>query len=122
MAQYKRHKSHDERVAEFSQMHTKHPDRKCIVFETKDVNLKKFKFLTPQDMTLGQLLTVVRKHMENIPATTALFMFSEDNIVLSPSMLVSQVHTRHQSNDGAVYIMLRKENTFGANHDFLQPL
>lgn len=116
VARYKREKTHEERVEEFSQMHTKHPDRRCVVFDTDNIQLKKFKFLTPQDMTLGQLLTVVRKHMEQVPATTAIFMFSETNVVLSPSMLVSQLHTRHKGNDGAVYIMLRKENTFGCQH------
>lgn len=113
VAGYKRQKSHEERVEEFRQMHAKHPDRRCVVFDTDDVQLKKFKFLTPHDMTLGQLLTVVRKHADGITPATALFMFSESNVVLSPSMLVSQLHTRHKASDGAVYIMLRKESTFG---------
>ena len=90
------------------------PDRVCIIVNADPrVNLKKCKFLTPSDMLVGQIQTVIRKHMNGIQPTTALFFFTETNVLPPMSATVAVLHKHHANNDGNVYLTVRPENTFG---------
>jgi hypothetical protein len=116
-SQYQKQRPLYQRTAEFSSLHEKHPDRRCVVFDVpKDLKLKKYKFLTPREMTLGQLLVIIRKNIDTLPSSTALFVFTESNTIVSPSATVEKLFSSFKSEDGALYLFLRKENTFGGEN------
>ena len=55
----------------------KYPDRIPVVISNVDnrVTLKKHKFLVPLDLTVGQLVYIIRRHAEKIQQSDALFIF-----------------------------------------------
>lgn len=74
------------------------------------------KFLTPYDLTVGQLMYVVRKHVR-LPASQALFLFvcqeGGGRDIPPAAALVGEVFERHQWDDGFLYMSYCEENAFG---------
>lgn len=103
-----------DRLHENQQLSAKYPGRVCIIVEPDPrIKLKKCKFLTPDNMLVGQIQTVIRKHMEEVQPTTALFFFTEKNVLPPMGITVSTLREHHANADGNVYLTVRPENTFG---------
>jgi GABA(A) receptor-associated protein len=100
------------RKEEASRMRIKYADRIPVIIERKRGStltaLTQSKFLVPSELTVGQLLYVVRKRMKLTP-TQSIFFFVE-NTIPSSSTLVSSLKTHC---DGFLYIEYDQENTFG---------
>ena len=75
-------------------------------------NIDKNKFLAPQELTIGQFLTVIRKRI-NIKDSESLFLFVNDNVLATTSSTLSTVYYEHKDEDGFLYITYCLENTFG---------
>lgn len=73
--------------------------------------IDKIKYLVPMDLTLGQFIYVIRKRM-TMSSDKALFLFI-NGIMPSLNMVMSQIYTEHQDEDGFLYITYNTENTFG---------
>ncbi len=111
---YKTRKSFEDRRLENQQLMARYPARVCVVVETAgSIALSKFKFLTPEDLTVGQLMHVVRKHIEGLSASAALFFFTKHNSIPPMGMTMGNLHKCFADSDGNVYLDLRTENTFG---------
>jgi GABA(A) receptor-associated protein len=105
--------SFDVRQRESMRMMSKYPDRiPCIVETCDDISLDKQKYLVPGDLTIGQLIFVIRKRV-HLPQTDALFMFTAQNILPPTSALVSNVYRNFKDADGFLYFKISKENVFG---------
>ena len=73
---------------------------------------RRCKYLIPMDMTVGQLVYVLRKRI-SLPSDKAVFVFV--NNTLPPSAaLMSNVYLKHKDEDGFLYICYSGENAFGA--------
>ena len=73
-------------------------------------DLPKQRFLVPPDLTLGQFVYVVRKHL-TLPPERALFLFVANTLQPSSAM-INQLY--HQFGvDGALRIVYTSEATFG---------
>ena len=72
--------------------------------------LAKQRFLVPADLTLGQFLYVVRKHL-SLPPEKALFLFV-GNTLQPSSAPINQLYYQFGS-DGALRIVYTSEATFG---------
>lgn len=114
-------KSLKARQEECVNIRKKYP-HKLPVIVTKapsDKNLpecKKIKYLFPSTLTIGQVLYVIRKHVQ-VPSHMGLYIFVGDNHAIpSVSELVLSVHNQYKSEDGFLYIVYSGESTFGTEN------
>ena len=100
---------------EISRVREKHKDRVPCIVQIKGKNtptLTKSKYLVPLDLTFGQFIQIVRKYFsKELSSTDGLFWFI-NNEIITPSKLMSQIDKEY-SKDGALYIQVSVENTFG---------
>jgi len=95
----------------------KYPDRVPVICERatsakRDCPyIDKNKYLVPRDLTIGQLIYVIRKRMRLQPEK-AIFLFMNGTIPPSTSML-GNLYEYYRENDGFIYINYSFENTFG---------
>ena len=95
----------------------KYPDRIPVLVTRNERSsttpfIDKNKYLVPCDLTIGQLLYVIRKRLHMSPER-ALFLFV-DNMIVSNSELVSSVYSvSHDPEDGFLHVVYSCENVFG---------
>ena len=93
----------------------KYPDRIPVIIENVDnrVTLRKHKFLVPLDLSVGQLVYIIRKHANNLQPSEALFIFiSKKQVLPQTSTLIRNIYEEY-NNDGFVKLDVSLENTFG---------
>jgi hypothetical protein len=94
----------------------KYPNYIPIIVRPKDDNIKliKCKFLVGGDITVGQFLSILRKKMENLKSSEAIYLFINNNTLPSATNFISSIYATHHDKDtGMLYITVCKENTFG---------
>jgi GABA(A) receptor-associated protein len=105
----------DKRIEESKRIMLKYPDRRPIICNkgnnAETPILSRNKFLVPLDLTLGQFMYVVRKHLKLEPEQ-GLYFFINSTIPTN-SCLISNLYDEHKSEDGFLYITYSLENTFG---------
>ena len=69
------------------------------------------KYLIPNDMTMGQLVYVLRKRL-SISSEQAVFVFV-NNILPPTAAVMSALYEEQRDADGFLYIAYSGENTFG---------
>lgn len=118
MTNYKITKTFEERSNESKEIINKYPNRIPLIVEKLDnkndniiPKIDKNKYLVPDDLTVGQLVYVVRKRIKITPEK-AIFIFC-DNKLLNSSLTMRQVYENHKDKDGFVYIIYSGESTFG---------
>ena len=95
----------------------KNPGKVPVVIIRQDdrIKLKKSKFLVPCDLTMGQLVYVIRKHSDEVQSSEALFVFISKKSVLAPTSSTLGTLYDMYEEDGFLKIEVHLENTFGAN-------
>lgn len=114
---FKKEISIEKRKQESQHILSKYPERVPIICEPSSKQSKlpvldKKKYLVPRNLGMGQFIFVIRKRL-NIPATEALFFFTENHHVPPVSQPVSQLYDKYRNEDGFLYIAYSSENTFG---------
>jgi len=106
------------RKEEAQRIFAKFPGRIPIIVERAPSAVKtmplidKQKFLVPADLTLGQFTFVIRKRME-LPSERALFLFVNNTLPTTGS-LIREIYGHHyDQEDGFLYVTYCGENTFG---------
>ena len=96
---------------------SKNPGKVPVVVIRQDdrIQLKKSKFLVPCDLTMGQLVYVLRRHSDEVKSSEALFVFISKKSVLAPTSSTLGALYEMYKEDGFLKIELHLENTFGAN-------
>ena len=107
----------DKRKEEALRIRTKYPELIPVICEktassTDLPTIDRRKYLVPPDLTVGQLLYVVRKRIQMKP-DKALFMFVNGAHLAPSSQLLTQVYDDHKDDDGFLYFSYSSENTFG---------
>lgn len=112
---YKELHSFETRHEEHTRMKQKYPDRIPVIIEPaigcKLNVIDKKKFLVPHDLTIGQLLHVIRKRIL-LSKNEGLYIFIDKKIPPS-SALVMTIYEDCKDADGFLYITYTGENTFG---------
>lgn len=109
--------SFSDRREESKRVLTNHPNRIPVICEktniySDDVHyLDKKKFLVPKDLTIGQLVFVIRKRMK-LPSEKAIFIFMNKTIPASYK-LVGDIYDLNKDLDGFLYVTYSFENVFG---------
>lgn len=75
--------------------------------------LNKSKYLVPRDLTFGKFLIDIRKNLDPLHRSQALFFFLSDSTLVPSSAVVSSLYDKHKAKDGFLYITYAAENTFG---------
>ena len=107
-----------ERIGESSRILKRYPDRIPVICEnnSKDYSTPKIdkkKYLVPHDLTLAQFMYVIRKRIK-LSSSDAIFLFVGDlNHTLPSQTSMIDTYNQFKSNDGFLYIIFSKENTFG---------
>lgn len=95
---------------------TKYPDRIPVICNSvKNSNLPeldKKKYLVPRDLTVGQMLYVIRKRLQLRPEQ-ALFLFVNKNIIPPTSSLMYEIYDKYKNEDNFLYCVYSGENAFG---------
>ena len=114
--EYKSKTSLLERTVESQRVLFKYPDRIPVIIESNDPKIPKLsknKYLVPKDLTIGQLLYILRRHIK-LEATEAIFLFVR-NTLPPTSYFVSQLYEMYRDVDGFLYLQYRSENAFGSS-------
>ena len=116
MNNYKDNHSFEERKTEAQRIRCKYPNRiPVIVNRGKDCKLDdidKKKYLVPTDITLGQFIFIIRKKIK-LSAEEGLYLFINNDVLGTPSTVMSEVYNNYKDEDDFLYITYHSENTFG---------
>jgi GABA(A) receptor-associated protein len=74
--------------------------------------LDKYKYLVPDDFTVGQLIYVIRKRMR-VPPETAVFVYV-GAVLPSSTTVISELYSTAKDVDGFLYLTFAGESAFGA--------
>ena len=110
-----------QRQREAQQMRTKYPDRIAVIveYDPKYASvfelLDKTKYLVPHELSVGQLVYVLRKRVKLRPSE-AMFVFVNQNIMLPTASNLASVYDKYKDpEDGFLYVVLASESTYGLN-------
>jgi GABA(A) receptor-associated protein len=110
------------RVGEVERLRAKFPERLPIMvtrsphspMDTPEI--RKHKFLVPNDFRFSDVLTTIRKWLA-LPPEKALFLFvvsrDKSETIPSPTAMLVDLHEAHAARNGVLYMMYALENTFG---------
>lgn len=116
---YLRDKTFEQRRAEFENMKQRYPSRTCVFLEKANGSrlptIDKNKFLVPNDLSVGQMMHVIRKRL-TIEPTEAIFLFTEKNTVPTTSQSIGSLYKEYANADGFLYMTYNTEDTFGWCH------
>jgi len=103
----------DKRESESRRIRAKYPDRIPVIVDAPTVlGLDKFKYLVPNDLTIGQFRHVLRNRMKKLKPDEATFLFCNNGVSASSNMM-SQIYKENHDKDGFLYVKVGKESTFG---------
>tara|TARA_Y100000389_G_scaffold178291_1_gene191330 strand:+ start:37 stop:423 length:387 start_codon:yes stop_codon:yes gene_type:complete len=112
---YKETNDYDIRKLESTKIITKYPERIPVIVEKTQnsniANIDKNKYLVPKDLTIGQLVYVIRKRIK-MPPEMGLYVFIK-NTIPPQYELVSTIYEMYKDVDGFLYVTYSGENTFG---------
>lgn len=116
IVKYRQRVSANDRKITADRIMKQHPDRIPVVVECseqlqRDHPLNKNKFAVPYELTLGQFLFVIRKHMKLQPEY-ALFAFI-NNRIHPTTTPIGVIYANEKTDDGFIYIDVCQESTFG---------
>ncbi len=94
----------------------KYPDKiPLFIYRSKKdktlEDISKNKFLVPDNLTIGQFMTIVRKRL-TLKEDVALFLFVNNTIPCS-SESISSIYEKHKNDDGMLVLEYCGENVFG---------
>lgn len=110
--------SFDDRKKKFNSLMAKFPDKIPVILEKSKTDkylpkMEKTKLLLSYEMTISNILQLLKKNI-NITQNTAVYiMVSNKNIMLSGSQNISSIYNQHKNNDGFLYLEYCTENVFG---------
>lgn len=108
--------SFEERIAEITRITSKYPDKIPVLIQkhhgSELPDTPKCKFLVPKNLTTGQLIFIIRKHLGSLPQNKALFIYINKSLPMT-GLTMSYLYDKHKSPDGFLRVIYSGENTFG---------
>jgi len=113
-----RNKPFEERCEESARIRERFPDRLPVIVERapRALNvpeLDKNRFLVPQDLTLGQLVYVIRRRLSLAP-DQALFLYCGATLPAS-TLLLRELYSQSRDPDSFLYLTYSSEAAFGSH-------
>ena len=108
----------DKRLDESKRIKAKYPNKLPVIVEknkkSKMEQIEKSKFLVPEELTVAQLLTIIRKRI-NLNKMEAIYILTGDKLPAT-SQTIASLYSEHKNKDGFLYITYCNENVFGTLH------
>lgn len=116
---FKKRYTFEQRVSESRRVIQKYPDKIPVIVETNTIRsslppLDKEKFLVPRELTVAQLMYVIRRRIR-LEKEKALFIFIRDTLPTSQTLL-NEIYALYSDPDGFLYCTITGESTFGSIH------
>lgn len=109
-------KSFEDRKKETDRMKLKYPDRIFIYLEKQErcklPEIDKNKFLVPKDLTVGQMIHIIRKRIK-ISSSQGIYLFTEKNDLPMSCQTVDSLYKSHGNIDGFLYLKYNTEEVYG---------
>ena len=116
MSNFQKKYSYKDRVDESIKIRIKYPNRIPVIIEkypSCDLpDIDKTKYLMPMDLTMSQVLYVIRKRIKITP-DKAIFIFVNNTLCPSGDPILN-VYEQYKNPDGFLYITYSTESVFGA--------
>lgn len=102
-------------TSELERIFEKYPGRVPVYVskgaKSKLADVEKHKYLVPCEMTVGQFIYVLRKHIK-LKAEQGIFIFV-NNKLPPTSMMMGELYGRDKGDDKLLHIVYSEENVFG---------
>ena len=104
------------RIKESTRIKEKYPNKLPVIVEqhkSSTIKIEKSKFLVPEELTVAQLLVIIRKRLQ-LDSTQAIYIFAK-NILPPTTQTISSLYSENKDEDGFLYLQYCNENVFGSN-------
>ncbi|KAJ7307606.1 hypothetical protein JRQ81_009646 [Phrynocephalus forsythii] len=75
--------------------------------------LNKIKFLVPQELTMGQFVTIIRNRMSISPTQAFYFLVNGSRSLVNMSSTMAEVYATFKDEDGFLYMTYASQEMFG---------
>ncbi len=113
----------EQRVETINDLKQKYPDRAPLMITDEYRKMKPIKLLIPFDLTVMNLLCIIRKRVELGPEENIYIFINvyanpnnnkiKESILCSSSESIATIYNKYKDQDGMLYMTYCKENTFG---------
>jgi microtubule-associated protein 1 light chain len=119
--QFKFRKALGTRKGEVQAIRSKYPSKIPVIVERYDQEqslpqLQKSEFLVPEELSMSQLVTVVRNRL-HLSSTQAIFLMVSNRSIASLSRTVLEVYREYHDHDGFLYLTYASQEAFGSHND-----
>lgn len=115
MEDFKSQYTFEERKMQTELIKQKHPNRIPVYVykhrKSKYDDIAKHKFLVPDDITVGQFVYIIRKHLK-LESDQGIFIFV-DNVLPPTGDIMCSLYSKYSDPDGFLYIAFSHESAFG---------
>ena len=110
--------SFEDRKRKFNSLSLKYPDKTPVILEKsiRDKYLPKMdktKLLVAHEMTVSNVIQLLKKNLKINEHTSIYIMVSNKNIMVSGSQTITTIYQEHKNEDGFLYLEYCTENVFG---------
>lgn len=114
---FKRRRSFNSRRRDVDEIIKKHPHKVPIIIERakneKSLGLlDKSKFLVPEELTMSQLTTIIRRRL-HLTDIQSFYLIVNRRTMVSASMTLAEVYRSDKDTDGFLYITYASQEMFG---------
>ncbi len=114
-SEFKELNTFENRFNESSKILKKYSDKIPVIlekFKSKNLfDIKKKKYLLPNDLLISQFLFIIRKKI-NLSSEQSIYIFN-NNILLSSNNRIGDIYDKYKDDDNFLYLFYDTENTFG---------
>ncbi|KAM9133090.1 microtubule-associated protein 1 light chain 3 gamma-like [Pangshura tecta] len=117
-APFKQRKCFVTRKREVSAVRSKFPNKLPVILERYPKEkvlpaLDRTKFLVPQELTMGQFVTIIRNRMALSSTQSFYLLVDGSRSLVSMSLTMAEVYTLNQDEDGFLYMTYASQEMFG---------
>ena len=114
---FKQRKNFENRTAEVASIRQKFPTKVPVIVERyakeKDLPvLDKTKFLVPEELSMGQFVTIIRNRM-GLQSTQAFYLLVNGKNMSGLSTSMGQIYNTEKDLDGFLYMVYASQEFFG---------
>src|SRR5579872_3480983 len=114
--EYKSQHTFEKRAKETKDAKTQYPNKLPLIIEKSDTiknqQLKYKKFLLSKDITVGQLIYILRKEI-TLDATQGLYLLIKGSVIPKTSDMICNLYDKYADDDGFLYITYDLELFYG---------